>query len=187
MIGRFRLANLVRFIPYLGGGRLRGRHRGSRVSGSHVPDGGRSGLAGDSGASGTFYVCGGGARARCMESPCISSMKRWRNALILPLSVALAVGAYHLVLAALDISGDEGESDWPSVHKHGGRKSVAILGTGRPGARELGRHGHADSQHADADTDLTHLCEHEFRPASKWPRIRNWTGTGSSRQRGSPV
>ena len=35
------------------------------------------------------------------------AMKRWRNPLILPVSVALFVGAYHLALAALDISGDE--------------------------------------------------------------------------------
>ena len=33
------------------------------------------------------------------------AMKRWRNPLILPVSVAIAVGAYHLALDALDISG----------------------------------------------------------------------------------
>ncbi len=35
------------------------------------------------------------------------AMKRWGNALILPVSVALAVGACHLALAALGLSGDE--------------------------------------------------------------------------------
>ena len=35
------------------------------------------------------------------------AMKRWGNPLILPVSVALAVGAYHLALAALGISGEE--------------------------------------------------------------------------------
>ncbi|MDE0125557.1 MAG: SulP family inorganic anion transporter [Bryobacterales bacterium] len=34
------------------------------------------------------------------------AMKRWRHPLILPVSVALAVGAYHLVLDALGISGE---------------------------------------------------------------------------------
>ena len=37
-------------------------------------------------------------------------MKRWGNALILPLSVAAAIGAYHLALGALDISGDEAQA-----------------------------------------------------------------------------
>ncbi|MDE0022866.1 MAG: SulP family inorganic anion transporter [Spirochaetaceae bacterium] len=55
------------------------------------------------------------------------AMKRWRNPLILPLSVALAVGGYHLALASLGISGDEARAAgllltstadgglWPSV------------------------------------------------------------------------
>ena len=34
-------------------------------------------------------------------------MKRWGNSLILPVSVAVFVGAYYLALASLDISGDE--------------------------------------------------------------------------------
>ena len=34
-------------------------------------------------------------------------MKRWGNPLILPVSVAVFVGAYYLALASLDISGDE--------------------------------------------------------------------------------
>ena len=35
------------------------------------------------------------------------AMKRWKNALILPVSVALAVGVYHIVLGGLGISGEE--------------------------------------------------------------------------------
>ena len=35
------------------------------------------------------------------------AMKRWGNALIVPISVALAVGGYHLALAGLGISGDD--------------------------------------------------------------------------------
>ncbi len=35
------------------------------------------------------------------------SMKRWNNPFVLPVSVALAVGAYHLALGSLGISGDE--------------------------------------------------------------------------------
>ena len=105
MIGRFRLANLVRFIPY-------------PVAGGFV--------AGIGGAVCLAAMSLMGAEPDWQAIPTLLEpsvlwkwfpgalygialylvMKHWGNALILPISVALAVGAYHLVLAALDISSD---------------------------------------------------------------------------------
>ncbi len=106
LLGRFRLANLVRFIPY-------------PVTAGFVAG---IGLA----------VCRGalslmGAEADVRSIPTLLepsvlwqwgpgaaygialylAIKRWGNSLILPVSVVLAVGAYHLVLAATGMSGDE--------------------------------------------------------------------------------
>ena len=106
LLGRFRLANLVRFIPY-------------PVTAGFVAG---IGLA----------VCRGalslmGAEADVRSIPTLLepsvlwqwgpgaaygialylAIKRWGNPLILPVSVVLAVGAYHLVLAATGVSGDE--------------------------------------------------------------------------------
>ena len=105
MIGRFRLANLVRFIPY-------------PVAGGFVAGiGGIVCLA-------AMSLMGADPDWRTIPAllePSVLwkwspgalygialylAMKRWGHALILPISVALAVGAYHLVLAALDVSGD---------------------------------------------------------------------------------
>ena len=105
-IGHFQLANLVRFIPYpVAGGFVAGigaavclaamSMMGAKPDWRMIPallepsilwrwvPGAAYGIA--------LYL----------------AMKRWRNALILPVSVALAVAAYHFVLATLDISGDE--------------------------------------------------------------------------------
>ena len=106
MIGRFCLANLVRFIPYpvaagfvsgiggvvcLAAMSLMGANPGWRaapallepaVLWTWVP-GAAYGIA--------LYV----------------AIKRWSNALILPVSVVAAIGAYHFALGALDIAGDE--------------------------------------------------------------------------------
>ena len=103
MIGRFRLANLVRFIPY-------------PVAAAGI--GGAVCLAAMSlmGADPDWR-----AVPALLEPPLLwkwgpgaaygialyFAMKRWGNALILPVSVALAVGAYHLALATLGISADE--------------------------------------------------------------------------------
>ena len=106
MIGRFRLANLVRFIPYpvaagfvsgIGGAvclaamSLMGANPGWRAAPALLEPavlwtwlpGAAYGIA--------LYV----------------AMKRWGNALILPASVVAAGAAYHLALGALDISGDQ--------------------------------------------------------------------------------
>ncbi len=104
-IGHFRLAGLMRFIPY-------------PVAGGFV--------AGIGGAVCLAALSLMGAEPDWRSLPALVessmllkwipgtvfgialylAMKRWGNALILPISVALAVGAYHLALLALDISGD---------------------------------------------------------------------------------
>lgn len=108
MIGRFRLANLLRFIPY-------------PVSAGFV--------AGIGGAVCLAAMSLMGAEARwsgipeLLDPPTLArwgpgigygialyfAMKRWGNALILPVSVAVFVGAYHLTLAGLGISGAEAQ------------------------------------------------------------------------------
>ena len=104
VIGRFRLANLMRFIPY-------------PVAGGFVAGiGGAVCLA-------ALSLMGADPDWRAIpalfEPPVLwkwspgaaygialfLALKRWGNALILPVSVALAVAAYHLALGALDISG----------------------------------------------------------------------------------
>ena len=106
LIGRFRLANLVRFVPW-------------PVAGGFV--------AGIGGAVCLAAMSLMGADTDWRAIPALVepsqlwrwspgaafgialylAMKRWGNPLILPASVALAVGAYHLALAGLGITGDE--------------------------------------------------------------------------------
>ena len=106
MIGRFRLANLVRFIPY-------------PVAAGFVSGiGGAVCLA----AMSLMGANPGWRSAPALLEPAVLwtwlpgaaygialyvAMKRWGNALILPLSVVVAIGVYHLALGALDLSGDE--------------------------------------------------------------------------------
>ena len=106
LIGRYRLANLVRFIPY------------SVAAGFVAGIGGAVCLAAMSlmGADtdwraipalvdpSALWRWGPGA---AFGIGLYLAMKRWGHPLILPLSVALAVGAFHLLLSVLDISGDE--------------------------------------------------------------------------------
>ncbi len=102
LIGHFRLANLVRFIPY-------------PVAGGFV--------AGIGGAVCIAAVSLMGANTDWHALPALISptelwkwspgvlygtllylaIRRWRNALILPISVGIAIPAYHLVLAALGL------------------------------------------------------------------------------------
>ena len=104
LIGRFRRANLVRFIPY-------------PVAGGFV--------AGIGGAVCLAAMSLMGAEPDWRALPALLepsvlrkwspgagfgialylALKRWRHPLILPLSVALAIAAYHLALALLGISG----------------------------------------------------------------------------------
>ena len=105
-IGRFRLAGLMRFIPY-------------PVAGGFV--------AGIGGAVCLAALSLMGAEPDWRSLPALVesstlwkwipgtlfgillylAMRRWGHALILPVSVALAVGSYHAALSALGISGDE--------------------------------------------------------------------------------
>jgi len=106
MIGHFNLANLVRFVPY------------PVAAGFVAGIGGSVCLAAMSlmGANSEWR-----ATATLLEPAVLwtwfpgttygialyAAMKRWGNALILPLSVTAAIGAYHMALGALDISGSE--------------------------------------------------------------------------------
>ena len=106
LVGRFGLANLLRFIPY-------------PVAGGFV--------AGTGGAVclAAMSLMGANPEWRAvpalLEPPVLwtwllgaaygmalyGAMRRWKNPVILPASVVLAVGAYHLALSALGISGGE--------------------------------------------------------------------------------
>ena len=126
LIGRFRLANLVRFIPY------------PVAAGFVAGIGGAVCLA----AMSLMGADPGWRAASALFEPAVLwtwlpgasygialyvAMKRWGNALIMPASVVVAVGAYHLALGALGISGDEaraaglllsstaGGSLWPAL------------------------------------------------------------------------
>ena len=106
LIGRYRLANLLRFIPYpmaagfvagIGGAvclaamSLMGAEPGYRVIPALLEPS-------------VFWKWAPGV---LFGIALYLAMKHWKNALLLPVSVILAVGTYHLVLAALGISGDE--------------------------------------------------------------------------------
>ena len=109
LIGRFRLANLLRFVPY-------------PVSAGFV--------AGSGGAVCLSAVSLMGVTPGWQEIPAMlepaalwrwapgaaygialyAAVKRWGNPLILPVSFVLAVGAYHLALARLGISGAQAQA-----------------------------------------------------------------------------
>ena len=105
LLGHFRRANLVRFVPY-------------PVAGGFVAGiGGAVCLAAMSlmGAEPDWRTLPALLEPRVLGrwAPGVGygvalylALKRWRNPLIVPLSVGLAVAAYHLALAALGISGD---------------------------------------------------------------------------------
>ena len=154
MLGRFRLANLVRIIPY-------------PVAGGFVAGiGGAVCLAALSlmGAEAHWRtlpallepsVLGKWCPGAAYGIPLYLAMNRWNNPLILSLSVALAVSAYHLARAAL----------W---HFRGPGQR------GRPGACGLGSDGPAGRAHADAGSGRVHLHDHE----SHRPGVGDESGTG---------
>ena len=105
LMGRYGLANLVRFVPYpVAGGFVGGigaivclsalSLMGADTDWRSIPA-----LLGSS----ELLKWGPGA---AFGIALYLAMKRWRHPLLLPVSVALAVGAYHLALDALGISGD---------------------------------------------------------------------------------
>ncbi len=104
LLGRFRLANLLRFVPYpVSAGFVTGiggavclaamSLMGAEAHWSRIPE-----------LAGALWLWGPGV---AYGIALYVVMKRWGNALILPISVALAVGGYHLALTGLGISGDE--------------------------------------------------------------------------------
>ena len=127
LIGRFRLANLMRFVPY-------------PVAGGFV--------AGIGGAVCLAALSLMGAEphwrrlSELLEPPVLLkwgpgaaygialflAMKRWKNPLIMPVSVALATAGYHLALGGLGISSDAARAEglllsstaegnlWPALH-----------------------------------------------------------------------
>ena len=106
LIGRYRLANLVRFIPYsVAGGFVAG-------IGGAVCLAAMSLMGADTDwraipalvEPSALWRWGPGA---AFGIALYLAIKRWGHPLVLPVSVALAVGAFHLVLSVLDISGDQ--------------------------------------------------------------------------------
>ena len=105
-VGHFRLTNLVRFIPYpVAAGFVAGiggavclaamSSMGAELDRETIPtllEPATVGRWGPGAAFGTALYW---------------AIKRWRSPLILPVGVLLAVGAYHLALAALGIPGGE--------------------------------------------------------------------------------
>ena len=104
LIGRFRLAYLVRFIPYpVAAGFVAGIGGSVCLAAMSL-----MGQALDWRAVPALLEPAGLGRwgpGVAFGIGLYQAMKRWRNPLILPIGVALAVAAYHLALAALDISG----------------------------------------------------------------------------------
>ena len=102
MIGRFRLANLLRFVPYpVSAGFVAG-------IGGAVCLAAMSLMGAEPHWSGVLELVEPSVLWRWAPGVAYGialyiAMKRWGNALILPVSVALAVGGYHLTLAGLGI------------------------------------------------------------------------------------
>ncbi|MDE2964947.1 MAG: SulP family inorganic anion transporter, partial [Acidobacteriota bacterium] len=106
LIGRFRLANLLRFIPYpVAGGFVAGIGGAVCLAAlslmSANPDGRTASALLEPTALWTWLP--GFAYGIALYG----AIKRWTNPLILPTSVVLAIGAYHLALSVLGLSGDE--------------------------------------------------------------------------------
>ena len=106
LIGRFRLANLLRFIPYpVAGGFVAGIGGAVCLAAMSLmsanPDGGTAPALLESTALWTWLP------GIAYGTALYGAMRRWKNPLILPTSVVLAIGAYHLALSALGLSGDE--------------------------------------------------------------------------------
>ena len=105
LIGRFRRANLVRFIPYpVAGGFVAGIGGAVCLAALSL-----MGAEPDWRALPALFepsVLGKWSPGAVFGIALYLALKRWRHPLILPVSVALAVGAYHLALSLLGISGE---------------------------------------------------------------------------------
>ena len=105
LIGHFRLANLVRFIPYpVAGGFVAGIGGAVCIAAMSLMG---AELGGQSVAAllrpAVFWQWAPGAGYGLVL---YLAIRRWGHALILPLSVALFVAGYHAVLAVLEIPGE---------------------------------------------------------------------------------
>lgn len=105
LIGRFQMSNVVRFIPYpVAAGFVAGIGGIVCFEAVKLMSGGQP--------LSTFlnYVELGGLMkwvpGTLFGIALYYAMKNWRNMFILPVSVAIAILAYHLILNELDISGD---------------------------------------------------------------------------------
>ncbi len=105
LIGRFRLSNLLRFIPYpMAAGFVAG-------IGAIVCLASMSLMGAEPDARAIPALLAPPMLWKWVPGALFGialylAMKRWRNALILPVSVVLAVAAYHFALAGLGISGE---------------------------------------------------------------------------------
>lgn len=106
LMGRYRLADLVRFIPYpVAGGFVAG-------IGAVVCLSALSLMGADTDWRAIPKLVEFSELVKWIPGAVFGialylAMKRWGHPLILPVSVALAIAGYHLALAALGISGDE--------------------------------------------------------------------------------
>ena len=103
LVGRFRLANLLRFIPFpVAGGFVAGIGGAVCLAAMSLMGAdldGRMGVLLEPTVLWTWFP------GLTFGMILYLAMKRWRNPLILPASVLLGIGAYHFALSGLDISG----------------------------------------------------------------------------------
>lgn len=140
LVGRFRLANLLRFIPYpVAGGFVAGIGgvvclAALSLMGAELDW--RAGALLEPSALWTWLP--GVAYGVILYG----AIRRWGNPLILPASVLLAIAAYHLALSALGISGAEARAEglllvstaqgslwpalWPSDFAHVDWSAIAL-------------------------------------------------------------
>ena len=108
LVGRFRLANLLRFIPYpVTGGFVAGIGGAVCVAAMSIMAAkadSRTAALTDATVMWTWLP------GLAYGVVLYSAMKRWRNPIILPVSVLLLIAAYHLALSTLGISGGEAKA-----------------------------------------------------------------------------
>lgn len=103
LVGRFRLAHLLRFIPYpVAGGFVAGIGGAVCLAAMSLMG---ANLDWRLGALLEPKVLWTWLPGLAFGMALYGAMKRWKNPLILPSSVLLGIGAYHLALSGLDISG----------------------------------------------------------------------------------
>ena len=110
MVGYFRLANIVRFIPYpVAGGFVAGIGGAVCLAALSL-----MGAKPDWRAIPSLFepsVLWKWSPGAAYGTALYLAMKRWNNPLTLPVSVALAGAAYHFALATFDISGDAARAE----------------------------------------------------------------------------